>query len=128
MHDTLLLQYAENHGAFLSAGQGMSDATRRLVLTGGGVLLVAATSLASLLLRELSVYSATALALIIAGGLGNLYDRLAHDGAVIDFMNIGIAGLHTGIFNCADVYLSVGVLMLLLADRINFPVRRKILR
>ena len=125
LHDTLRLQYAENHGAFLSAGQGMSAEARRVVLTGGSALLIAGTMLALLLARDLSVYSAVALALIIAGGFGNLYDRLLHNGVVVDFMNIGLGRLRTGIFNFADVHLLIGVLMLLLAGRVTSPRWRK---
>lgn len=128
LHDTLRLQYAENHGAFLSAGQGMSVGMRRVILTGGSALLVAGTVLALLFVRDLNVYTAVALALLVAGGLGNLYDRIVYDGVVIDFMNVGLGQLRTGIFNFADVYLSVGVFMLLLVSRVTAPHWRKKLR
>ena len=40
--------------------------------------------------------------LFLAGGLSNLTDRIAI-GSVIDFLNVGIGPLRTGIFNVADV-------------------------
>jgi signal peptidase II len=51
-------------------------------------------------------------ALFVAGGASNLVDRIAH-GVVIDFMNVGIGPLRTGIFNVADVaiMLGAGILM-----------------
>lgn len=50
--------------------------------------------------------------LVLSGGLGNLVDRIINDGRMIDFMNIGIGSLRTGIFNVADVYITVGVVVL----------------
>ena len=38
----------------------------------------------------------------MAGALSNLIDRIAV-GSVIDFLNVGIGPLRTGIFNLADV-------------------------
>jgi signal peptidase II len=46
------------------------------------------------------------------GGIGNLLDRVFYDGRVIDFMNLGIGRLRTGIFNVADVYITIGILLL----------------
>ena len=55
-----------------------------------------------------------AMLLIGAGGVGNLIDRVAREGRVIDFMNMGIGSLRTGIFNVADVQIMVGMGLLLL--------------
>ena len=43
------------------------------------------------------------LALLLAGALGNLIDRIRWDGLVIDFLNLGIGPLRTGVFNVADM-------------------------
>jgi signal peptidase II len=48
------------------------------------------------------------LGLVFAGGASNLVDRISR-GSVIDFMNVGLGGLRTGIFNVADVAILVGV-------------------
>lgn len=53
---------------------------------------------------------------IIGGGIGNLIDRIFNSGAVIDFMNIGINDLRTGIFNIADVAITAGIVMLIFAS------------
>ena len=55
-----------------------------------------------------------ALALVLAGGLSNLIDRFVHDGYVVDFINLGVGHVRTGIFNVADVAITVGVVMLLI--------------
>ena len=54
-----------------------------------------------------------AVALIFSGGVGNLYDRIAYGGSVVDFISIGIGPVRTGIFNIADIAITVGVLILL---------------
>lgn len=55
---------------------------------------------------------------IIGGGLGNLWDRIAH-GRVIDFIRLDFVNF--AVFNPADVFVCVGaglaVLSILLADR-----------
>ena len=47
------------------------------------------------------------LALFVAGGASNLFDRLMH-GSVIDFMNVGLGPVRTGIFNVADMAIMLG--------------------
>ena len=53
------------------------------------------------------------LCLIFGGGVSNLIDRVAR-GWVIDFLNVGIGSLRTGIFNVADMALMLGVAIVLL--------------
>ncbi|HEY9518344.1 MAG TPA: signal peptidase II, partial [Gemmatimonadales bacterium] len=54
--------------------------------------------------------------LILGAGLSNLWDRLLR-GRVIDFLNVGIGPLRTGIFNLADVALMLGLVLILLGHR-----------
>jgi len=49
---------------------------------------------------------------VCGGGLSNLVDRIAYDGHVVDFLNIGIGSLRTGIFNVADMAITAGALLL----------------
>ena len=51
--------------------------------------------------------------LLVAGGVGNLIDRMVNHGAVIDFMNIGFGRLRSGIFNVADMAIMAGAGVLL---------------
>jgi signal peptidase II len=74
--------------------------------------------------RNLAVKDALAAALVIGGGLGNVLDRLFYDGAVLDFLNIGIDGLRTGVFNVADMAIIAGTLVFLLAPRGSTPANQ----
>lgn len=59
---------------------------------------------------------------MLGGGISNLTDRIFNDGRVIDFMNIGLGGLRTGIFNVADICVMAGtslLCVLLLRSRKN---------
>jgi signal peptidase II len=109
------LQYAENPGAFLSLGAELPAAVRFLL----GVVLVGATQLALLAFlmrtRRLGTWQRLGFSLFLAGGLGNWIDRIAHDGRVIDFVSLGVGPLHTGIFNVADVAITAGIVIVLLA-------------
>jgi signal peptidase II len=54
-----------------------------------------------------------ALSLILAGALGNLYDRLNH-GYVIDFIEVYFRDYRWPSFNIADSAITVGVGLLIL--------------
>jgi signal peptidase II len=107
--DTFRLEYAENEGAFLGLGAEWPAPARIAIFSlGNGVLLIA---LAVLTMRLHWPPSALiGLALCVAGGLSNLADRLVY-GKVIDFMNAGVGPIRTGIFNVADVAISVGTVV-----------------
>ena len=49
-----------------------------------------------------------ALAMIIAGGTSNIFDRLMN-GYVIDFIYLHYKELYWPAFNFADIYISVGI-------------------
>lgn len=63
--------------------------------------------------RSLRPSFVIAISFIIGGGVGNLIDRMFNNGAVIDFMNIGVGSLRTGIFNVADVAIVTGMGLLI---------------
>ena len=60
-----------------------------------------------------SVLEACAWALLIGGGISNLADRALRAGAVVDFLNVGLGPLRTGIFNVADVGITAGTILLI---------------
>lgn len=54
-----------------------------------------------------------ALALVFAGALGNVHDRIAY-GSVVDFIEVHIFGYHWPDFNIADSAIVIGACLLLL--------------
>ena len=107
--DIFRLQYIENTGAFLGLGASLPPALRFWIM----VVLVS-TAVTGMLIyvlktRDLSFLGILGWSLVIGGGLGNLIDRILNDGAVVDFMNLGLGRLRTGIFNIADVAVMLGL-------------------
>jgi len=114
--DTFRLTYAENVGGFLSLGAGLPPALRNAVFTVvTGALLLVLALFAWRQRQSGSVWHAAALALFIAGGASNWFDRVSA-GRVVDFMNVGIGWLRTGIFNVADVAIMLGAALFVLAE------------
>jgi signal peptidase II len=115
--DTVRLELAHNRGAFLSLGAALPEGWRQAIfLVGaGGVLLVLLGYV--LFSRSLSAGATVGLALVMAGGVGNLVDRILYGGYVVDFLNVGIGPLRTGIFNVADMALLAGALVLIAGRR-----------
>lgn len=113
LYDMVRLQYVENAGAFLSLGTGLPESMRMLVFQVLPAVGLFALSVYVIRAKGLSMAEILAWSLVLSGGVGNLLDRLLNHGRVIDFMNVGIGPLRTGIFNVADVCITVGVLMLI---------------
>tara|TARA_B100000378_G_scaffold172321_1_gene138887 strand:- start:180 stop:650 length:471 start_codon:yes stop_codon:yes gene_type:complete len=55
------------------------------------------------------------LATIIGGSLGNLFDRIYYY-AVPDFIDLHLGNYHWFIFNVADIFITVGIIGLILAE------------
>lgn len=112
--DTVRLQYAENRGAFLSLGAFLPESARFAVFVVGVGLLLAGMLGFALLRPGLPPLEVAGFACFVGGGFSNWIDRVVNDGRVVDFMNLGIGRLRTGVFNVADVVLMVGVGLMLL--------------
>ena len=111
------LEYAENAGAFLGLGATWPASVRAAVFalaTFVGLAVVTA------LWRRLGHTPAAVfgLALFAAGSLSNLVDRAAY-GSVVDFLNVGIGPVRTGIFNVADVAIVAGAALVVAFGRVG---------
>ena len=115
------LSYHENPGALLSLGATLPPIWRTLIFTV--LVAIFLVYFFYYLLTELSL-SAVGVrfgALMFAGGLGNLIDRIFFENGVIDFLNIGIGNLRTGIFNVADMAILIGIIGMLVFGRESGP-------
>ena len=66
----------------------------------------------SLLVSSSKTWLKYALILIVGGTLGNFIDRLISNG-VVDFLSFNFWGYAFPVFNFADTFLTVGVIMLI---------------
>jgi signal peptidase II len=55
------------------------------------------------------------LTLILSGAVGNMIDRVMN-GFVVDFIDFHYQDFYWPIFNFADIFISIGVVMLIIAD------------
>lgn len=106
------VEYAENKGAFLSLGAQLSDGVRSALFIFGASAMLLFCAYWLWRAAHQRLY-ALALALVIAGGIGNLIDRIMR-GSVTDYIHMGFTSLRTGVFNLADVAISLGFCLLLL--------------
>lgn len=67
-----------------------------------------------LALKEEKIWNIVAYSMILGGAIGNILDRILR-GEVVDFIDIGInENLRWFVFNGADVFITIGILMLLM--------------
>jgi signal peptidase II len=106
--------YAENTGGFLSLGAGLPSGGRTAVfVVGTGVMLLAVA--VALLRYRADARSLLGATLFLAGGASNWMDRVVH-GKVVDFLNVGIGPVRTGIFNVADMAILAGLALLVVSE------------
>jgi len=109
----LILTNVENTGAMLGFGQDLPPILKVIFLQALPVIVLLILLYRVLKKRELDKFMVVAFAFVIGGGIGNLIDRIAY-GSVTDFFIIELGIFKTGIFNMADVSVTMGVLMILL--------------
>ena len=59
-----------------------------------------------------------ALIMILGGAIGNLYDRIFFR-AVPDFIDFHIGEFHWFVFNIADIFITLGVIFMILLELID---------
>ncbi len=126
-HDLFRLTYTENTGAFLSLGSQLPDSLRFWLFTVLNSIVLLILLLLIFFKTNLPPITMISFSMIIAGGVGNIIDRIFRDGRVVDFMNIGIGfgsfSLRTGIFNIADLAIVCGLILLLIGEFFVFGDR-----
>lgn len=105
-----ILQFILSHntGAFLSWGAHWPEPIRFIFFTVFVTVGVFACLFYICFSKHISNQMVIAYSLIIAGGVGNLVDRLLFSGRVTDFIHLSIGPFRTGIFNIADVAGMIG--------------------
>lgn len=104
------IAFAWNTGISFSLFSSDGELTKWM-LTGFALLLSAL--LFFWLLREESFLSKIGFGFIISGAIGNAFDRIWY-GAVVDFLNFHYEDWHFPTFNIADVFINIGVGLMLI--------------
>lgn len=112
--DTVRFGYVENAGGFLGLGADLPETVRTALFTVGTAVLLLVLVGSAFRLRWTG-WPAFAMTLLVAGGISNLFDRAVH-GSVIDFINVGVGPVRTGIFNVADMAIMLGIGILLTGE------------
>lgn len=114
--NTFIMTKVENSGAFLGMGSEMSPTLKWIfllilpVIVLGGVMYYIITN------KTLDKLSLIAFCCIVGGGIANVFDRFMY-GSVTDFFHIDLGGVfRTGIFNVADMSVSFGMILLIIAS------------
>jgi signal peptidase II len=111
--DYFVLHYAENKGGFLSLFSALPKIVRIIMLSIIPSIFLVLITYYVLRNKNMSLLYVLALCTIIGGGLSNIADRFNND-YVVDFMNIGIGDIRSGIFNFADLSIMLGSFLVLL--------------
>jgi signal peptidase II len=113
LHGHVVIEHVDNSGAFLSLGDSLSGPLRYILLNILPLIAILVGLYYVISKADLNKITTISIVLIIAGGLGNLYDRVKV-GAVTDFMQVDLFLFKTGIFNLADMYIMAGTIMIIL--------------
>lgn len=108
-------EYTENPGAFLSLGEHLPRPALLLLSSLVFSFLMFLLVRLSIRKRTTKLITLIGMSLLAGGSLGNIVDRITNNGAVVDFMSVGIGGVRSGIFNFADIAILLGVFMLITA-------------
>jgi len=110
--DNFILTKVENRGAMLGFGSELSPILKITFLQVIPIIVLLILLFRIIQKPMMNNWLVFAFACVIGGGIGNLIDRIAH-GQVTDFFHIDLGYFKTGIFNMADVSVTMGVLMIL---------------
>ncbi len=108
----LSLTYAENNGVAFSmlSGNRIFIILITIILLGVLIQVLKKENIKSNRSSKLIILS---YGLLFGGILGNLIDRIVR-GVVIDYISLNIFGYHFPIFNLADLFITFGVILIII--------------
>jgi len=110
-----VVRFTLSYNTNAAMGIQLGGNERRLVLS---LLTIAALGVLAFLYRRTLASErlrVIGVALVTGGALGNLLDRLRSSAGVVDFIDVGVRNVRFWTFNVADMGITVGALLLLLA-------------
>jgi signal peptidase II len=112
-HVLRISHWTNDGAAFSLFAESASPHLVRWVLVGFSIVAALAVLIALVRLGDRFTLTTFALALIFAGALGNVHDRILY-GSVVDFIEVHIFTYHFPDFNVADSSIVTGACLLLL--------------
>ena len=113
--ELLQLMNVENSGAFLGIGSDSHPTIKLVFLLILPVIVLGVVLYYLLTNRSLDRLSVVGFSCVAAGGIANLYDRFVY-GSVTDFLFMDFGFVQTGIFNVADLSVTTGMTLLIIAS------------
>lgn len=107
LNDFFHITYVKNHGVAFGMFQGQ-------IKTISVIAIIAILGIVYFMIKQLKpheIISKYAYAFILAGAIGNMIDRI-YRGFVVDFADF--RGIWKFVFNMADVWINIGVFLLIL--------------
>jgi signal peptidase II len=112
-HVLRITHWLNEGAAFSLFADSASPHTVRWVLIGFSLVAALVVLVAMVRLGNRFTLTTIALALVFAGALGNVHDRIVY-GSVVDFIEVHIFSYHWPDFNVADSSIVTGACLLLL--------------
>ena len=76
------------------------------------------------MISKSSGFKKYSLLMILGGALGNVFDRIIYK-AVPDFIDFHVGNFHWFIFNVSDIFISLGVILMIILEIIDKPKKYK---
>ncbi len=120
--DYFTLHNVENSGAFLGMGSELNPTLKIVLLNILPIIVLGFVLRYVFKDKTIDKLSLIGFSCILGGGIANVFDRIRY-GSVTDFFFIDLGGVfRTGIFNLADLSVTTGMIMIIVA---SFIYRKK---
>ncbi len=112
--DFFAIRYVENQGAVWGIFSNTPHTIIPKIITGLSIIALLLVGYFFLKIESKCMWELLSLSFIIGGAVGNIADRLIQ-GYVVDFIDCVIINYHWPTFNIADMFISVGVGILIIS-------------
>ena len=118
VNDNFVLTKVENTGAALGFGSEFHPTIKLFIFQLLPVLVLIYMFYFLYKREDISKLNFVAITFFIGGGIGNIIDRVLHK-SVTDFMYLELGPVHTGIFNMADVSVTIAAILFIISSLID---------
>lgn len=110
-----VVRFTLSYNTNAAMGLQLGGDSRRLVLSALSVAALVVLGFLYHRTRPSERLRVIGVALVAGGALGNLVDRLRSSAGVVDFIDVGVSHVRFWTFNIADMGITIGAVLLLLA-------------